>query len=178
MEKIRSIVILELLGKPEDYVRESVEALVKKASEEKGIKIETSKIADLKKLDNGLFSTFAEIEMTAESILDLIDFMFRYMPAHVEVIEPANISFESFDLNSILNSLIIKLHRYDELTKVLSIEKGILVKQITELKRRMGGVMTGNLNMPKLEMKSKDDLEREKIDEAKREKKKSKKKKN
>jgi hypothetical protein len=173
MEKIRSIVILELLGKPDNYVKESAEALVKNASQEKGIKIEKSKIADLKKLDNGLFSTFAEMELTADNILVLIDFMFRYMPAHVEVIEPANINFESFDLNSILNGLIIKLHRYDELTKVLSIEKSILIKQLTELKKKASGIMSGKLDMPPLEMKSKEDLEKE---SKKAENKKSKKK--
>jgi len=162
MEKIRSIVILEILGKPDDYVKESAEALLKQAGEEKGIKVERSKIADLKKLDNGLFSTFIEIEMTSESILALIDFMFRYMPANVEVIEPANISFESFDLNSILNSLIVKLHRYDELTKVLSIEKSILIKQLTELKRiASGSSVPQRLDMPHLELKSKDDVKKE-----------------
>lgn len=174
MEKVRSIVILEIMGKPDNYVRESAEALVKQAGQEKGIKIENSKIADMKKLDNGLFSTFAEIELTAENLLSLIDFMFRYMPAHVEIIEPANIALESFDLNSILNGLIIKLHRYDELTKILAIEKDILIRQLTELKRRASGSsVPQRLNMPQLEMKSKEDIEREAKNTKKIKKKKS-----
>jgi len=153
MEKIKAIIILEILGRPQEYVKEAAETLVKKIGDEKGIKIENSKIADLKKLENNLFSTFTELELTAENILVFIDLMFRYMPAHVEIIEPAKLSLENFDLNNLLNGLVMKLHRYDELAKVLSIEKEILVKQIMALKKPAGQP----LKMPQLVMKSREE---------------------
>ncbi|MEM4230572.1 MAG: hypothetical protein QXF25_01730 [Candidatus Pacearchaeota archaeon] len=138
MEKIKAMIILEIMGRPQEYVRESAETLVKKLGEEKTIKILNSKIADTKKLEGkDLFSTFAEIELEAENLLVFVSLMFRYMPAHVEVIEPARLTMENFDINNLLNELVIRLHRYDELAKVLSIEKNILIKQLTELKKKI-----------------------------------------
>jgi len=64
--------------------------------------------------------------------------MFRYMPAHIELIEPEKMQLETSDWNSILNNLAMKLHRYDELTKILSIEKQILTQQIMLLKEKFG----------------------------------------
>jgi hypothetical protein len=67
-----------------------------------------------------------------------MDIMFRYMPAHIELIEPEKMQLETSDWNSILNNLAMKLHRYDELTKILSIEKQILTQQIMLLKEKFG----------------------------------------
>lgn len=138
MEKISAIMILEIMGRPDNYVKESAEMLLAKIKEEKGIKIAKSKIADLKKLDNGLFSTFIEIELDADNLLVFADIMFRFMPANVEVVSPEKITMENFDVNALLNNLAMKLHRYDELTKVLAMEKDILIKQVIHLKRRLG----------------------------------------
>jgi len=138
MEKISAIIILEIMGRPDNYVKESAEMLLAKVKEEKGIKVTKSKIADLKKLDNGLFSTFIEIELDADNLLVFTDIMFRFMPANVEVVSPEKITMENFDINGLLNSLAIKLHRYDELAKVLAMEKDILIKQVIHLKRRLG----------------------------------------
>lgn len=164
MENVRAVVILEILGRPQEYVKEAADALVKKIGEEKGIKIKNSKIADLKKLENNLFSTFAELELEAENILVFIDLIFRYMPAHVEILEPAKLSLENFDLNNMLNGLVMKLHRYDELAKILSVEKNILVQQLVALKKKFGGQP---LKMPQLVMKSKEEIKKEKVEKGK-----------
>ena len=146
MEKVKVIMILEVLGRPADYVKESVSALIDAVKKEKGIKVLKQKIADSKKVENkDLFSSFAEIEVEAENILILTDMMFRYPPAHIEIIEPEKSTLESAELNSILNSLILRLHRYDELTKILSIEKHILTQQVMHLKQQRGIEEPGTL---------------------------------
>jgi len=139
MEKIKAIMILEVLGRPADYVIESVSLLIDNIKKEKGTKVLNQKIADSKKIENkDLFSSFAEIEIETENILVLMDLMFRYMPAHIELIEPEKMQIETSDWNAILNNLAMKLHRYDELTKILSIEKQILTQQIILLKEKFG----------------------------------------
>jgi len=139
MVKVKAIMILEVLGRPADYVVESVSLLIENIKKEKGVKVLNQKIADSKKVENkDLFSSFAEIEIETENILILMDIMFRYMPAHIELIEPEKMQLETSDWNSILNNLAMKLHRYDELTKILSIEKQILTQQIILLKEKFG----------------------------------------
>jgi hypothetical protein len=139
MVKVKAIMILEVLGRPADYVIESVSLLIENIKKEKGVKVLNQKIADSKKVENkDLFSSFAEIEIETENILILMDIMFRYMPAHIELIEPEKMQLETSDWNSILNNLAMKLHRYDELTKILSIEKQILTQQIMLLKEKFG----------------------------------------
>lgn len=62
------------------------------------------------------------------------------MPSHIEILSPSGIEIKNFELNEILNELVIKLHKYDEIAKNLMIERGILAKQIEELKQDSGVV--------------------------------------
>lgn len=160
MEKVKAIIILEVLGRPADYVVESVSLLIDNIKKEKGTKVLNQKIADSKKVENkDLFSSFAEIEIETENILVLMDLMFRYMPAHIELIEPEKMQLETSDWNAILNNLAMKLHRYDELTKILSIEKQILTQQIIRLKEQFGikdqPATAGKVSKPEKKVKKK-----------------------
>jgi len=139
MDKIKSVIILEILGRPENYVKDSLNVILEKLKSEQGIKITDTKTAEPKKIENkDIFSSFAEVEFEADNLAVLINLMFRYMPSHIEIISPERIDMRNADLNSILNDLMLKLHRYDELAKILSIEKNILVKQIVQLKQQSG----------------------------------------
>jgi hypothetical protein len=139
MEKIKAIMILEILGRPADYVKESAFVLVDSLGKEKGIKILKRSVADSKKVEGKeMFSTFAEIEVETENILVLFDIMFRYMPAHIEILEPTDMRMESADLDAMLSNLIFKLHRYDELAKILTIEKQILTQQVMHMRKQLG----------------------------------------
>jgi hypothetical protein len=139
MEKIKAIMILEILGRPADYIKESASALVDNLGKEKGVKVLKKSVADSKKVEGKeMFSTFAEIEVETENILVLFDVMFRYMPAHIEILEPTEMRMESADLDAMLSNLIFKLHRYDELAKILTIEKQILTQQVMHLRKQLG----------------------------------------
>lgn len=139
MDKIKTIIILEILGRPESYLKESLNVILDKLKGEPGVKIINSKTAEPKKIEGkNFFSAFSEVEFETDNLAILVNLMFRYMPAHIEIIGPEKLNIKNAELNSILNDLILKLHRYDELAKILGIEKNILTKQIIQLKQQLG----------------------------------------
>jgi hypothetical protein len=66
------------------------------------------------------FTYVCELKMLFSKPLDIIDFSFDYMPSTIELIEPANISFNSADFSAFINEMLIKNHDLNMLSKTLS----------------------------------------------------------
>jgi len=135
-EKLNVIMIIEILGKPPEHLIETLNEILKKLGEEKGVKIKDKKINEpvvLKENEN-FYTSFAEIEIDVDGISLLADLMFKYMPAHVEILSPENISVINNELNEIFNSLMRKLHGYDEVARIIQTEKILLQRELKKLK--------------------------------------------
>jgi len=122
MEKITAILIIEVLGKPAEYIKKALEDILEKLKNEKDVNVTHSDVKEPKEVESGVFTTFAEIELET-SLEMLMNILFTYMPSHIEVIEPENISIKNSSLNSFLNETTRKLHQYDELAKAMLIER-------------------------------------------------------
>ncbi len=55
------------------------------------------------------------------------------MPAHIEIIHPELIALTNNGWNDILNELTRRLHGYDEIARVIQVEKGILEKRLRDV---------------------------------------------
>jgi len=144
-KNIKAMMIIEVLGKPPEHLIETLENIIKQIDEEKGVNIIEKKIKKptiLKKSENSqeksgkeqdFYTTFAEIEVEVEEILILATLMFKYMPAHIEIISPELIALTNNGWNDVLNEITRRLHGYDELARVIQVEKGILEKKLREL---------------------------------------------
>ena len=132
---IEAAIIIEVIGKPPEHLKETLENLIKKIDEEKGVKVKKKKInepAEMK--DNkGFYTSFAEIEVEVEEVLHLAVLMFKYMPAHIEILSPEIIKLSNNGWNDILNELTRRLHGYDEVARIIQIEKKILEKKLKEV---------------------------------------------
>lgn len=131
---IRALIVIEILGRPAEYIIESMEDIVNKIGGEKGARIITKKIHEAKaveKADN-LFTTFAEIELETESIETLFRIIFAYNPSHIDIISPEQLVLKNTNLNLIANEIIRKLHQYDEVAKILSMERNILASKLRQ----------------------------------------------
>ena len=135
-EKIKVIFILEILGKPPNYIKEAMEKIIENIGKEKDLKIIQSKIAEPKKVEeekiegkDEVFTTFSEIEFET-SLQKLMLLIFAYMPSHIEILEPEELKIKNFDLNGFFNELARKLHQYDEIANAILIEKEILANKI------------------------------------------------
>jgi hypothetical protein len=151
-QKIRAVIILEILGRPKEHVTESLDGLIKKISEEKGIKIIEKKSHEPKKLEESeeemtkhgeIFTSFAEVEIEFDKIDDLIKIIFNYMPSSVEIVSPEKISFDNVFLSDMLTGLILKLHRYDEIAKTVLFEREKVMKRLKELEGKEGKEQKG-----------------------------------
>ena len=132
---ISAILVLEAIGKPAEHIVETLENLVKEMEKEKGVKIVDKKINEpiLMKDSKEIYTTFAEVEVEVEEILHLAILLFKYMPAHIEILYPEFIALSNSGWNDIFNELTRRLHGYDEVARVIQIEKSILEKKLREL---------------------------------------------
>jgi len=143
VKKIRTLFIFEMIGKPPEYLKENLESYIKSLQTE-GVKLLSKKIHEPKPIEaqktetTGLFCSFAEVELEIDNLNLLFGITFRMLPSHVEVIEPADFNLKNFDLSAIISDLAIKLHKYDEVVKVLMMERDNLNVQLNTLKARLG----------------------------------------
>jgi len=134
-EKISAVMILDIIGRPPEHLVESLEMIIKEMDKEQGVIVKSKQIKEptLMKDQKDFYTTFAEIEVEVDEILYLFILMFKYMPAHIEIISPELIALPNHGFSEILNELTGRLHGYDEIARIMQIEKQILLKKIQEL---------------------------------------------
>ena len=139
--------ILEVLGKPKEFLVETLENLAKQMDNEPGVVVKSKNIKEPKKMeektkiadasggelkieDQDFYVSFAEIEIEIENLLNLVHLMFKYMPAHIEIFSPEILALTNTGWNEILNDLVRRLHQYDEVVRVLQVEKAVLENKL------------------------------------------------
>ena len=132
---IRSTIILEIIGRPPEHLVETLEGIIKNINEEKGVQVIDKKINEpiYMKDSKEFYTTFAEVDIEVEDILYLAIIMFKYMPAHVEVVEPELIALTNSGWTDILSELTRRLHGYDEIARMMQMENHQMQKKLDEL---------------------------------------------
>ncbi len=135
--KIHSELIIEVMGTPKEYIIETLEGIIKQIKEEKGVSVIQSKIHDAVEVKDQkeIYTTFSEIEVQTKDVFELSMLMFKYMPAHVEILSPESIEVKNDFLNTLLNEIVRRLHGYDNLARIFEFEKSKLLQEIEKLKK-------------------------------------------
>ncbi len=133
---IKAIFILEIIGRPAEHLVETLNKIIDEISKEKGVKVIEKKIKEPVEMENrkDFYTTFAEVEIDVEEILQLAILMFKYMPSNIEIIEPELISLSNTSWSDILSELTRRLHGYDEIARVLQIENAKMKRMMSENK--------------------------------------------
>ncbi len=131
-KKVSVVFVLEIMGRPPEHLVETLETIAKQISEEKGVKVIEKKISPpiLMKEQKDFYTSFMEIEAECDEILYLAILMFKYMPAHIEIISPQNLTLSNAGFNDLFNELTRRLHGYEEIVRILQTEKIILENQL------------------------------------------------
>ena len=131
-KKIGVVFILEAIGRPPEHLKEVLTNITKKIEEEKAVKIIETKVNDAvpMKDQKDFFTNFAEVEFEVEGIVNLIFLIFKYMPAHIEITHPEKVTFSNDDMNMALNELARRLHGYDEIARIIQVEKKALENKL------------------------------------------------
>ena len=145
-EKIRATFILEILGRPKEHLVSSLNEIIEKIDSENGIKIIEKKVHEPKKLEKGedefakkqeIFTSFSEIEAEFEKLEDLIKIIFNYMPSNIEIISPEKLNISNLFLGEILTSIMLRLHKYDEIAKTILFEREEMIKKIKAMEEKL-----------------------------------------
>jgi hypothetical protein len=131
-QKIEAAIIIEVVGRPPEHLVQTLKDIITKIDNEKGVKVRDKKINEPVNLKDSaeFFTSFAEIELELDNILTLSRIMFKYMPAHVDIITPEEIKMTNVDWCEVMNELLRRLHEYDEVVRIVQTEKKVLEKQL------------------------------------------------
>jgi hypothetical protein len=135
--KVQASMIIEVLGRPPEHLTATLENFAKQISEEKGVKVVHKKIMDPNLIkDQDLYTTFMEIEVETDTPMHLAGLMFKYMPAHIEVIAPENLVVNNNSFGEILSEIVRRLHRYDDIVRIIDSQNVALQNKIKELESK------------------------------------------
>lgn len=126
---LKARIIIEILGSPKEHVEKSIRLVVDKIKEEKKVTLVSEYISEAAEV-KGFWSSFTELTIEVEYIKRLVDICFDYMPSTVEILEPESINFESNKIESMLNDLLARIHRYDMLLKNFNAENYLLKQKL------------------------------------------------
>ena len=127
--------ILEIIGRPKDHLVQVLGDIISKIDTEKKTSVVSKQIHEPTVMKNQpeFFTTYAEIEIEVEELMYLVSLIFKYMPAHIEIISPERVVLDNNNLSEILSELARKLHGYDELARMMQADRKMLLKKIEEL---------------------------------------------
>jgi hypothetical protein len=153
--KINAVLVFDIIGKPKEYLVEALNKLVEAIDKENKVSVFKKKINEpvVMKDREDFYTSFAEVEIETEDIISLVILMFKYMPAHIEVVSPELIAISNNSWSDILSELTRRLHGYDELARVMQVEKGILEKKLRELLGQKSPEPEENSKKPKKQEK-------------------------
>ena len=152
-EKIVANLMIEIMGRPPEHVKEALTTIIVKMNSEKGIKVIDKTYHEPRKIgeSKGLFTAFAEVEVEFETLDHFFQAIFVYMPSHVEIISPSKITLTSDYLSSLGSTLVQKLHQYDSISKRLVVEKNAALEKLKEVAPHL--LQEAQLPKPNLEKK-------------------------
>ena len=155
-KKIIATFIIEILGKPIEHVKESLEQLTEKLGEEKGVRIIEKKFFEPRELEvkdkegkkiekqEKLFTAFVDIEAEFDAVENLLMSSFAYLPSNIEIIHPENLVITNSALSEMVTGVIMKLHKYDEVAKNSMMNNQILAEKLKELMDKEKGNSGGS----------------------------------
>ena len=127
--------LLEVLGKPKEYVEQALKNYVDKIKSDNRYTLHNQHISEAiaNEKEEGFFSAIAELEISTTLLDNLTFFCLEYMPAQLEVMEPEELVLTDVELTAFLNDLQAKLHSIDLIAKNVKMENDNLKKGITGL---------------------------------------------
>ena len=135
--EIQAIMIVEVAGKPAEYVKQGLEIHVAKLDQMPGVEVISKNFSEPKKIENQeAYTCFSEIEFKVPTFQKLLDLIFDFMPSSIEIIHPGRIELDSQEATMFVNNMTGRLHRYDEVAKIAQFKINQLVNQINLMKQQ------------------------------------------
>ena len=134
---IKAKLIIEIVGKPKEYVEETIKKTLEKLKDEKKSNVLSEKTHETKEVQESVFSTFAEVELVTETFQRFLDICYEYAPSSIEILEPEKYPMKTKDMEGILNDLILRVHGVTGQLREALARIGILDSNFMNLMKRM-----------------------------------------
>lgn len=132
---LRVIVIFELVGKPKQHIEQTIKAYVENVKSQEDIMCIREEFEEANEMEDGVFSTLAEIELLIPSLEKLTWLCINFTPASIELMEPQTITWEQQQITHWMNDLLSRLHEIGMVQKNLHGQHQILVKNFNAMTR-------------------------------------------
>jgi len=138
-QKITAMMIIEVAGRPPEYLENSLKIHLDKLNHIKDVKLVSSKIAEprLIETEKDLYTCFGEVEVEVIDMAKLMDLIFDFMPSSVEIINPSDIEFNCQEATMFANDMAGRLHKYDEVAKIARMQVQQLSQQLQRYQQAM-----------------------------------------
>ncbi len=128
---IRLKIVIEVAGFPKEHIEKAIASIGEKLHTEKSSIVVEQTTHPARNVSENMFSTFIEVELLSESLTQLMGLLYEYMPSSIEIIEPEDpISDDPQAVTMVLNDLLAKLHKYNQMVHAIQAENAILKKQL------------------------------------------------
>jgi len=145
---VQAKAIIEVIGKPKEHVEGALKEYIEKIKNNSEIEVLKSEISEIKEvkddLNQGLWSTFVDIEILVKDLPTLTGFCFDYMPSSIEIIEPKELKLRENQLSTFLNDLQGKLHQMDMVAKQINHQNTFLKNNVNALLRNLISILLSN----------------------------------
>ena len=133
---IRCRAIIEVLGKPQEYVERAIKEYVDHIKKDSELVILNEDYSETKE-QGKLWSQFVELDLVIKGTPKLISFCFEYMPSSLEVMKPEHLILTNHELSSFLNDLQARLHSVDRIVKELRAENEFVKNNLNAIINNM-----------------------------------------
>jgi len=131
-KEIRFRAIIEILGRPKEFLVDTLNKAIENLEKEENIKVLHKEVFEPKEIEEqkDLFTDFAEAELSAAGLETLFEFIAKYAPSNIEIISPSDLNLPANEANMVLNGFIARMHKVDHANKMLIMENNILKKRL------------------------------------------------
>ena len=126
---IRCRAIIEVLGKPQEYVEKAIKEYIEHIKEDSELVVLNEEYSEAKE-QGKLWSKFVELDIVIKGTSKLTSFCFEYMPSSIEVLKPEHLIMTNPELSNFLNDLQARLHNVDMIVKQSKTENDFLKQNL------------------------------------------------
>ncbi len=128
--------IIEILGKPKEYVSSTLKLIVNGIENKENIIVVKKEFFEPEE-NEGMFTAFTELELQFKSLNDVVAFCFENLPTSIEILEPPALTTEARFLTEFLTGLLAKLHKLNEELQVEKQKNKILNNNLEKSLRNL-----------------------------------------
>ncbi len=130
---IQAIVIFEVVGNPQRHVVQSLDSYLENVETSDDIRILSKDREPPEEIDDGMYSTLAEVELLADGLETITWLCFNFSPASIEIREPVHFQFHASKVQDWINDFLAKLHEVGKVSKQVKSNNKLLTKNMQRL---------------------------------------------